>query len=307
MDRALREYRIRGVANNLLFLRSGAVTSEIPRLRLHHPLHRRDAGAVRFPRAPRPRDQAADLYRRCHASTAIPKRAAAPSRPPMRGRPSRRISRRRRAAGHASNCSTSSARKAFAAWMRKEKRVLVTDTTMRDAHQSLLATRMRTYDIARGRRRLCARPAATVLARMLGRRDVRRRDALSVRRPVGAARAVARKGAEHPDADAAARRQRRRLHQLSRQCRAPFRAAGGRGGHRSVPDLRLPQLGREHARRDRRGAANRQARRGRDLLHRRPARSGPRQIFASPTTSASPRRSRAPAAISSASRTWRAC
>jgi len=36
----------------------------------------------------------------------------------------------------------------FAAWMRDHKHVLVTDTTMRDAHQSLLATRMRTYDIA---------------------------------------------------------------------------------------------------------------------------------------------------------------
>ncbi len=33
--------------------------------------------------------------------------------------------------------------------MRNEKRVLITDTTMRDGHQSLLATRMRTYDIAR--------------------------------------------------------------------------------------------------------------------------------------------------------------
>jgi pyruvate carboxylase len=31
--------------------------------------------------------------------------------------------------------------------MRNEKRVLITDTTMRDAHQSLLATRMRTRDI----------------------------------------------------------------------------------------------------------------------------------------------------------------
>ena len=30
-----------------------------------------------------------------------------------------------------------------------QSRVLVTDTTMRDAHQSLLATRMRTFDIAR--------------------------------------------------------------------------------------------------------------------------------------------------------------
>ena len=35
----------------------------------------------------------------------------------------------------------------FAAWMRGERRVLVTDTTLRDAHQSLLATRVRTADL----------------------------------------------------------------------------------------------------------------------------------------------------------------
>ncbi len=37
----------------------------------------------------------------------------------------------------------------FASWMLDERRVLVTDTTFRDAHQSLLATRMRTRDIVR--------------------------------------------------------------------------------------------------------------------------------------------------------------
>lgn len=36
---------------------------------------------------------------------------------------------------------------AFARWMREEKRLLVTDTSYRDAHQSLLATRVRTKDI----------------------------------------------------------------------------------------------------------------------------------------------------------------
>jgi pyruvate carboxylase len=35
----------------------------------------------------------------------------------------------------------------FAAWARKEKRLLLTDTTFRDAHQSLMATRVRTYDL----------------------------------------------------------------------------------------------------------------------------------------------------------------
>ncbi|HVU38305.1 MAG TPA: pyruvate carboxylase [Opitutales bacterium] len=38
--------------------------------------------------------------------------------------------------------------KKFAAWVLKEKRLLVTDTTFRDAHQSLLAARVRTADMA---------------------------------------------------------------------------------------------------------------------------------------------------------------
>jgi pyruvate carboxylase len=37
--------------------------------------------------------------------------------------------------------------KALADWMLSQDRVLITDTTMRDAHQSLLATRVRTHDL----------------------------------------------------------------------------------------------------------------------------------------------------------------
>jgi pyruvate carboxylase len=37
----------------------------------------------------------------------------------------------------------------FASWIRTQKRLLLTDTTMRDAHQSLIATRARTYDLQR--------------------------------------------------------------------------------------------------------------------------------------------------------------
>ncbi|MFN4261256.1 MAG: pyruvate carboxylase [Gemmataceae bacterium] len=37
----------------------------------------------------------------------------------------------------------------FAKWVREQQRLLITDTTFRDAHQSLLATRMRTYDMLR--------------------------------------------------------------------------------------------------------------------------------------------------------------
>lgn len=35
----------------------------------------------------------------------------------------------------------------FSQWVREQQRLLVTDTTFRDAHQSLLATRLRTYDM----------------------------------------------------------------------------------------------------------------------------------------------------------------
>ncbi len=47
----------------------------------------------------------------------------------------------------------------FAEWVSSRKRLLVTDTTFRDAHQSLMATRLRTYDM------LACAPA---LARRLG-------------------------------------------------------------------------------------------------------------------------------------------
>lgn len=39
--------------------------------------------------------------------------------------------------------------KGFADWMLDQKQLLITDTTMRDAHQSLLATRMRSYDMVK--------------------------------------------------------------------------------------------------------------------------------------------------------------
>jgi pyruvate carboxylase len=47
----------------------------------------------------------------------------------------------------------------FAQWVLKQKKLLITDTTFRDAHQSLMATRVRTYDM------LACAPA---LARRLG-------------------------------------------------------------------------------------------------------------------------------------------
>lgn len=42
----------------------------------------------------------------------------------------------------------------FASWMRESPSLLVTDTTLRDAHQSILATRVRSYDLVGGARHL---------------------------------------------------------------------------------------------------------------------------------------------------------
>ena len=49
----------------------------------------------------------------------------------------------------------------LAKWVKEQKQVLLTDTTFRDAHQSLLATRVRTKDIAR-----IAKPTAELLPQL---------------------------------------------------------------------------------------------------------------------------------------------
>ena len=148
MDRALREFRIRGVATNLAFLENV----------IAHPLFKRGECTTRFldttPElfqiAPR-KDRASRLLKfvgevvvngnpemKGRAAPAQP--LARPALPKLeRGaqvpRGTRDELRERGAQG-------------FAQWMRAQERTLLTDTTMRDAHQSLFATRMRTADMA---------------------------------------------------------------------------------------------------------------------------------------------------------------
>lgn len=55
-------------------------------------------------------------------------------------------------------------RDAFVQWLRDEPRVQFTDTTFRDAHQSLLATRMRTYDMIQVARPFAVRHGADVFS-----------------------------------------------------------------------------------------------------------------------------------------------
>ena len=146
MDRALREFRIRGVATNLTFLEAI----------IGHPSFRDNSYTTRFidttpelfsqvkrqDRATKLLNYLADVTVNGHPETrGRPKPAAdaaAPRVPYIDAAIPDGTKQKLDALGP----------EAFARWMRAEKRVLVTDTTMRDGHQSLLATRMRTFDIA---------------------------------------------------------------------------------------------------------------------------------------------------------------
>ena len=148
MHRALREFRIRGVATNLTFLE--AIIS--------HPSFTDNTYTTKFidttpelfqqvkrqDRATKLLNYLADVTRqrpsRRHAAGRSPSPdAAAPVVP---------VSQRHDPDGTKQKLDALGPKK-FAEWMRAQKQVLVTDTTMRDGHQSLLATRMRTHDIAR--------------------------------------------------------------------------------------------------------------------------------------------------------------
>ena len=93
----------------------------------------------------------------------------------------------------------------FARWLRDSPAVGVTDTTFRDAHQSLLATRVRTIGSAGGGAVHRADDAAVAVGRVLGRRDLRCGAAVPEGRSVGAAGRAAGGDAQHLSADAAAR------------------------------------------------------------------------------------------------------
>jgi pyruvate carboxylase len=144
MDRALREFRVRGVATNLRFLeavmnhpdfRAGSYTTrfieETPEL-MHFP-PRRD-------RATRLLSFIGDVIVNGNPEVAGHARPHAPApHPPL-------VDGKTPAAG-TRQFLRELGPDGLAKWMREQKRVLVTDTTLRDAHQSLHATRMRTHDM----------------------------------------------------------------------------------------------------------------------------------------------------------------
>ncbi|MGX5803323.1 pyruvate carboxylase [Bradyrhizobium sp. Arg314] len=145
MNRALREFRIRGVATNLTFLEAI----------INHPRFADNSYTTRFidttpelfeqvkrqDRATKLLTYLADVSVNGHPETRgrpMPKaNLAAPVVPYLNGHVPDGSKQRLNALGP----------EKFAIWMREQRQVLVTDTTMRDGHQSLLATRMRTHDI----------------------------------------------------------------------------------------------------------------------------------------------------------------
>lgn len=147
MDRALREFRIRGVSTNLAFLENV----------IGHPSFRNGECTTRFidttpelfnfkPR----RDRATRLLRFVGDVTVN-------GNPEMKGRtkPAYPLSKPQLPKAELSILPLPGSRDrlqelgadGFSRWMRDQKRVLLTDTTMRDAHQSLFATRMRSADM----------------------------------------------------------------------------------------------------------------------------------------------------------------
>jgi pyruvate carboxylase len=145
MDRALREFRIRGVATNLAFLEA---------LIAHPSFHAADYTTrfidetpELFRREPR-RDRATRLLSfigevQVNGNPEL-KGAARVGKPVEPAPPA--VGRDEPPAGIRQTFKQLGA-EGFARWMRDQQRVLVTDTSFRDAHQSLLATRVRTGDL----------------------------------------------------------------------------------------------------------------------------------------------------------------
>jgi pyruvate carboxylase len=138
MDRALREFRIRGVATNLTFLEAIIGHAEIPQQHLYD-----DASSTRR-RNCSSRSKAPDRATKLLTYLADVTRSTG-IRKPRAGRCHRQMPRRRSCRGRASAIpegrhqaasSMNSVRRASPKWLRAEKRSMLTDTTMRDGHQS---------------------------------------------------------------------------------------------------------------------------------------------------------------------------
>ncbi|MGQ0502673.1 MAG: pyruvate carboxylase [Panacagrimonas sp.] len=147
MHRALTEFRIRGLATNLMFVDNV----------IRHPLFRAGECTTRFidttPElfvfTPR-KDRASKLLKFIgevvvNGNPEMKGRKMPEGRLPAPALPPLRINTPVPAGTR--DILRQLGPKGFAGWMKDQQRVLLTDTTMRDAHQSLFATRMRSKDM----------------------------------------------------------------------------------------------------------------------------------------------------------------
>jgi pyruvate carboxylase len=147
MDRALREFRIRGVKTNIPFLenvihfpefRTGQATTTMI-----------DRSPQLFEFKPR-RDRATKLLAFLGNVIVNGNPHAKGYKPPapLEAAPLPSWDRKQAPAAGTRQLLLELGPKKFAEWTLKQKRLLITDTTFRDAHQSLMATRVRTLDMA---------------------------------------------------------------------------------------------------------------------------------------------------------------
>ena len=145
MDRALREFRIRGVSTNIAFVEN----------LLKHPTFLNNEYTTKFI------DDSTDLFefekRRDRGTKVLTYIADITvnghpettdrAKPPADLKPARAPAPLNEPAYGTRNLLEEKGAQAVADWMLEQKHLLLTDTTMRDGHQSLLATRMRSIDM----------------------------------------------------------------------------------------------------------------------------------------------------------------
>ena len=146
MHRALSEFRIRGVKTNIPFLenlirhrdfQSGQATTTLidttPELFSFHARRDRATKLLNFLGN-------VIVNGNPHAKGYRPEKAFAPAKAPA-------YDKKTPPSAGTRDLLLKLGAKGFADWTRKQKRLLITDTTFRDAHQSLMATRVRSADM----------------------------------------------------------------------------------------------------------------------------------------------------------------
>ncbi len=151
MDRALREFRIRGVKTNIPFLDNVISNKTFRAGQAHTRLIDTQPELFRF----RPRRDRATRTLSYISDITLNGNPTVKGWKPAAAQPKVRVPDSLVSAHHAAiptgsrNLLQELGPEPFAQWILAQTRLLITDTTLRDAHQSLIATRMRTHDMLR--------------------------------------------------------------------------------------------------------------------------------------------------------------